>query len=68
MSNRKIRLGITQGDINGVGYEVILRALSDPRILELFTPVIYGSSRIAEFYRQGTDIPDLNINSLPTDA
>lgn len=68
MSNRKIRLGITQGDINGVGYEVILRALSDPRILELFTPVVYGSSRIAEFYRQGTDIPDLNINSLTTDA
>jgi 4-hydroxythreonine-4-phosphate dehydrogenase len=38
---RKIRVGITQGDINGVGYEVILKALEDDRMLELCTPVIY---------------------------
>lgn len=68
MSNRKIRLGITQGDINGVGYEVILKALADQRILELFTPVIYGSRHIAEFYRQGAALPDLNILTLQGDA
>lgn len=68
MSNRKIRLGITQGDINGVGYEVILQALSDTRILELFTPVIYGSTRLADFYRQCAGIPALNFQPLTGNA
>ncbi|MDO4826106.1 MAG: 4-hydroxythreonine-4-phosphate dehydrogenase PdxA [Bacteroidia bacterium] len=53
MQNRKIIVGITQGDGNGIGYEVIIKALSDPRILEAFTPVIYGSSKILGFYRKG---------------
>ena len=35
-----MRIGITHGDFNGVGYEVILKALSDDRILELFNPVV----------------------------
>lgn len=51
--NRKIRVGITQGDINGVGYEVTLKALEDNRILELCTPVLFGSAKIAAFYRKG---------------
>lgn len=54
-----MKIGITIGDINGVGPEVILKTLSDPRILELFTPVIYGSSRILSFYKN--TIKDLNL-------
>lgn len=50
---RNIRVGITHGDINGIGYEVILKALEDNRILELCTPVIFGSAKIAAFYRKG---------------
>ena len=38
MEDNKIRVGITQGDINGVGYEVILKTFSDPMMLELCTP------------------------------
>ncbi len=38
MEDNKIRIGITQGDINGVGYEVILKTFSDPMMLELCTP------------------------------
>ncbi len=53
MQNRKIIVGITQGDGNGIGYEVIIKALSDPRILDAFTPVIYGSSKILGFYKKG---------------
>ena len=45
-------VGITQGDGNGIGYEVIIKSLADPRILESFTPVIYGSSKIFGFYRR----------------
>lgn len=50
--NRKPVVGITQGDGNGIGYEVIIKSLSDSRILESFTPVIYGSSKIFGFYRK----------------
>ena len=50
--NRKPIVGITQGDGNGIGYEVIIKSLADARILESFTPVIYGSSKIFGFYRK----------------
>lgn len=50
--NRKLIVGITQGDGNGIGYEVIIKALADERILEMCTPVIYGSSKIFGFYRK----------------
>ena len=52
MANDKIRVGITQGDGNGIGYEVIIKSLADARILESFTPVIYGSSKIFGFYKK----------------
>lgn len=48
----KIRVGITQGDINGVGYEVILKAFQDSTMLELCIPVIYGSAKVAAYHRK----------------
>lgn len=61
MTNNKIVVGITQGDSNGIGYEVIIKALSDPRIMEQFTPVIYGSTKLFGFYCK--TIPEVgNIN------
>lgn len=50
MSEYKHKIGITQGDTNGVGWEVILKALAHPSVVELFTPVVYGAKHIAEFY------------------
>ena len=47
-----LKIGITHGDINGIGYEVILKMLDDNRILELCTPIIYGSAKIVSFYRK----------------
>lgn len=52
----RLRVGITHGDFNGVGYEVILKMLDDPRILELCTPVVYGSAKIAAYYRKGLEL------------
>ena len=46
MSDERIRVGITQGDINGIGYEVIIKTFMDPRMVELCTPVVYGSPRL----------------------
>lgn len=47
--NRKIRVAITHGDMNGVGYELILRSFAEAEMLELMTPIIYGSRRAVEF-------------------
>ena len=52
-----IRVAITHGDTNGIGYEVILKTLADPNILELFTPIIYGSPKVAAYYRKALDLP-----------
>jgi 4-hydroxythreonine-4-phosphate dehydrogenase len=64
---RKLIVGITQGDGNGIGYEVIIKALADERILELCTPVIYGSSKIFGFYKKHIhDIENINTNVIST--
>ena len=52
MEDNKIRVGITQGDINGIGYEVILRTFDEPMMLELCTPVVYGSAKVAAYHRK----------------
>jgi len=64
MSDRKIKVGITHGDINGIGYEVLLKALEDPRMLELCTPVIYGSAKIAAYYRKAAEQPVMPLNQI----
>ncbi len=48
----KIKVGITHGDFNGIGYEVILKMLDDNRLFELCTPIVYGSAKIAANYRK----------------
>ena len=53
---RKIRVAITQGDTNGVGYEVILKVFADPAILELCTPIIYGSPKIAAYHKKALNL------------
>ena len=69
MSN-KIKVAITQGDINGIGYEVILKSLEDNRILELCTPIIYGSAKIAAFYRKLLEMQPIQLHQIqsPADA
>ena len=63
--SRKLVVGITQGDGNGINYEVIIKALADERMLELCTPVIYGSSKIFGFYKkQIHNIDQINTNVI----
>lgn len=66
MENDKIIIGITHGDINGIGYEVILKTLADSRMLEQFIPVIYGSPKVAAYHRKNLDIQGLNLNTVNT--
>jgi len=51
MEEKKIRVAITHGDTNGIGYEVIFKAFSEPAMLELCTPIIYGSPKVAAYHR-----------------
>ena len=51
MENRKIRVAITHGDTNGIGYEIILKAFEDSGMLDLCTPIVYGNPKIATYHR-----------------
>lgn len=48
----KIRVGITHGDTNGIGYELILKTFAQPEIFDLFTPIVYGCDHVAQLHRQ----------------
>ncbi|HYG01210.1 MAG TPA: 4-hydroxythreonine-4-phosphate dehydrogenase PdxA [Chryseosolibacter sp.] len=60
----KARIGITIGDLNGIGPEVIIKALSDNRILSMITPVIYGSAKVIAFYKKQLAIEEFNYTQL----
>ena len=60
--DRKIRLGITHGDTNGVGYEVIMTCFSSNDILELCTPIVYGSSKIMNYHRKALGLQTTQVN------
>ena len=64
MKLQKIRIGITQGDINGIGYEVILKTLLDIRILDICTPIVYGSPKVAAYHRKTLNISDFSLNII----
>lgn len=64
MEGNTIKIGITHGDINGIGYEVILKMLDDNRILELCTPIIYGSAKIAAFYRKALGMQQQQLHQI----
>ncbi|MBQ9638101.1 MAG: 4-hydroxythreonine-4-phosphate dehydrogenase PdxA [Bacteroidales bacterium] len=49
---KKIRLAITQGDINGISYEVILKTFADARMYDVCTPVLYGSTKVASYHKK----------------
>lgn len=69
MPEHKLRIGITQGDTNGIGWEVILKALADPRMTELFTPVVYGSPKAAAYYRNTiAEIEPISFNPVASAA
>lgn len=69
MINGKIVVGITQGDGNGIGYEVIIKALADTRMADICIPVIYGSSKLFGFYKkQLHNIDQLNANVISSAA
>lgn len=65
MDNKLIRVAITHGDTNGVGYELIFKTFEAQEMLELCTPVIYGSPKTAAFHRNALQmqVPFTNIGN-----
>jgi len=58
------KIGITQGDINGIGYETILKTLTMPRIAEICTPIVYGSSKVASYHRKLLKVGEFSFNII----
>lgn len=63
-SGNKPVIGITIGDINGIGPEVIIKSLLDSRILTIVTPVIYGSTKVLSYYRKNLGTEDFNYSQV----
>ena len=59
-----IRIGISIGEVNGVGPEVVMKTFSDTRMLQVCTPVIYGSAKTLSFHRKALNIQDFNYNTV----
>jgi 4-hydroxythreonine-4-phosphate dehydrogenase len=60
----KPRIGITLGDLNGVGTEVVIKALQDNRIVNLITPVLYGSTRVLSFYKKQLNLEEFAYSQV----
>ena len=65
-SSDKPRIGITLGDLNGIGPEVVIKALADNRLLASMTPILYGSTRALSFYRKMMKVEDFNFVQVKT--
>ena len=61
--NRRLRVGITQGDTNGIGPEIILKTFATPEMLELCVPIIYGSSKVMAYHRKAINQQGYQVNS-----
>jgi 4-hydroxythreonine-4-phosphate dehydrogenase len=62
--SEKIKIGISIGDVNGIGLEIIIKALADQQIYNYCTPIVYGHTKVASFYRRTTGINELNFNVI----
>ena len=63
----RLRIGITHGDTNGVGYELIFKAFEDAQMFDLCTPVVYGSARVATYHKKAFSAPG-TFNIVPDGA
>ncbi|MBK7131371.1 MAG: 4-hydroxythreonine-4-phosphate dehydrogenase PdxA [Bacteroidales bacterium] len=66
MEKKTILAGISHGDINGIGYEVIIKALSDPMINDICTPIVYGSPKVAAYHRKALNVNNFTFNNIRT--
>jgi len=64
METKQIIAGISHGDINGIGYEVIIKTLMDPMINDICVPIVYGSPKVAAYHRKALNINNFSFNNI----
>jgi Pyridoxal phosphate biosynthesis protein len=64
MNENLITIGISHGDMNGVAYELIIKAFEDSTIFEMCVPILYGSSKAMAYYRKVMELPHMNVNVI----
>ena len=62
--NKSLRIGITHGDFNSTNYEIIMKALAEAKLWEIFIPVVYGSAKTASYYRKALDMNDFTFQFI----
>jgi 4-hydroxythreonine-4-phosphate dehydrogenase len=60
----KLKIGISIGDVNGIGLEIIIKTLAESMIYNYCTPIVYGHTKVASFYRRVTETSELNFNVI----
>jgi 4-hydroxythreonine-4-phosphate dehydrogenase len=60
----KVKIGISIGDVNGIGLEVILKTLIEPSILDFCTPIVYGHTKVTSFHRKALSLGELTFNVI----
>jgi 4-hydroxythreonine-4-phosphate dehydrogenase len=61
-NKKRLKVGITIGDTNGIGPEVILKTLGTPEMMEMMIPVVYGSSKIMNYHRSACNLNNIAFN------
>lgn len=61
---KQVRIGFSHGDVNGIGYEVIIKTLMDKRIMDFITPVVFGLSKVASYHRKTINAKEFNFNLI----
>jgi 4-hydroxythreonine-4-phosphate dehydrogenase len=64
MKEHRIKIGISQGDINSISYEVILKALMDNRVYETCVPILYGSPKVVAYHRKALNLANFSFNTI----
>src|SRR6202012_3867619 len=62
--SEKIKIGISIGDVNGIGLEIIIKTLNDSQIYNYCTPIVYGHTKVASFYRRLSGANELKFNVI----
>lgn len=62
--SEKLKVGISIGDVNGIGLEVIIKTLSDSRIYDYCTPIVYGHTKVASFHRRTINVHEFNFQVI----
>lgn len=60
----KIKIGVSVGDINGIGLEIIIKTFADNRISNFCTPIVYGNTKVASYYRKIIGLNDFSFNVI----